>query len=187
MWYLIVIPEKTSSTLTYINIRSLLHTRHHNSIKLLYDSSSWSEYFEYLVKKKKKLNCYETSRVMAWRRTDVYFSTVNTCYVHVWCAIILYYHLRPRWTIKSIAVLWWRSVHVVLFGFSAAATGLDICVCMPRIPRNWTKTADDPKTTMGRRFAPKRQKRIFQCIEKKMCSPSPAQAADPRNNTFLYT
>jgi len=52
-----------------------------------------------------------------------------------------------------------------LFGFSAAAaTGLDICVmcvCMPRIPRNWTKTADDPKTTMGRRFAPKRQKRIF--------------------------
>lgn len=36
-----------------------------------------------------------------------------------------------------------------------------VCVCMPRIPRNWTKTADDPKTTMGRRFAPKRQKRIF--------------------------
>uniref|UniRef100_A0A2S2NKC6 Uncharacterized protein n=1 Tax=Schizaphis graminum TaxID=13262 RepID=A0A2S2NKC6_SCHGA len=51
---------------------------------------------------------------------------------------------------------------------------------MPRIPRNWIKTADDPKTTMVRRFAPKRQKRI----EKKMCSPP--QAADPQNNTLLY-
>lgn len=50
--------RKTSSALTYINIRSLSHTHihthtRHNSIKLLYNPSSRSEYFEYLVKKKK--------------------------------------------------------------------------------------------------------------------------------------
>lgn len=49
--------RKTSSALTYINLYDYSHTHthaRHNSIKLLYNSSSRSEYFEYLVKKKKK-------------------------------------------------------------------------------------------------------------------------------------
>lgn len=57
-----------------------------------------------------------------------------------------------------------------------------MCARMPRIPRNGIKTAEDDEGPPRR---PQKAKMYVSTSGEKMCSP--ARAADPRNNTLLYT